>query len=172
VRRRRFAHGIEAVIPANTVMMPADIFLAQISTSAIGDRPVYFSMTTQAYEELNLRPFLVRQGVAFKLHDGPVQADTARGIYPVPPGQAAPLIGPWMDIPRTETLLSEVFIHRSGIPTEWGHWVDAATDQIPAYYGYSHYGLAMMYDVIGRGQDAARHMALAEEWLRLANQRY
>jgi hypothetical protein len=165
-------HDIRVTIPADQVMVPADIFLAQIIDSSLGDRPIYFAMTTQAYDKLALRPFLIRQGVALKLNNGPVEPDSARGIYAVPPSQISALIGAYMDVPRTETLLSEVFMHRNGFPERWGHWVDAATDGIPAYYGYSHMGMAFVYDVLGQREDAERHGARADQWLRLANQRF
>jgi hypothetical protein len=166
------AHNIEAVIPAGRVMTPADIFLAQIIASSLDDRPIYFAMTTQAYENLSLRPFLIRQGVALKLNDGPVAADEARGIYEVPPSQLSGIIGPWIDIPRTEQLLSNVFMHRGGFPDDWGHWVDSATDNIPSYYGYSHLGLAYVYESLGEAEAASRHADIGTRWLRLGNQRY
>jgi hypothetical protein len=153
-------------------MVPADVFLAQIITPRSATGPIYFAMTTQAYEDLNLRPFLIRQGVALKLNNGPVEADPGRGIYEVPPSQLAGIIGPYIDVPRTEALLSEVFMHRGGFPDEWGHWVDSATDGIPAYYGYSHMGLAIVYETLGEVEARQRHMSIAERWLRLANQRY
>src|SRR5690606_21832883 len=57
-----FAAGrIETTIPRGTIMLPADIFLGFIITAAIEDRPIYFATTTQAYEELNLCPYLIRQ---------------------------------------------------------------------------------------------------------------
>jgi hypothetical protein len=166
------AHNLESVIPPNSIMLPSTIFLAQIIDAAMGDRPIYFAMTTQAYEELALRPFLVRQGVALKLNDGPVSADVARGIHEVPPSQVAGIIGPWIDVPRTELLLSEIFIHRGGLPERWGHWVDSATEGIPAYYGYSHMGLGHVYETLGEEQQAQRHYLIAEGWIRLANQRF
>jgi hypothetical protein len=167
------AHRLESTIPGGTVMVPADIFLAQIIDSSLGDRPIYFAMTTQAYDELRLRPFLIRQGVALKLNDGPVQPDSGRGIYEVPQqGGMASVIGPYIDLARTETLLTDVFMHRGGLPDRWGHWGDSATDGIPAYYGYSHYGLALVYQAHDHQADAERHMDIAEKWLRLANQRY
>jgi hypothetical protein len=166
------AHGIETVIPANRIMVPADVFLAQIIHAGLDDRPIYFAMTTQAYENLNLRPFLIRQGVAMKLNRGPVEPDIGRGIYEVPPSQLTGIIGPYIDVPRTEALLTDVFMHRGGFPEQWGHWVDAATDGIPAYYGYSHAGLSYVYEVYGETEAANRHMRIAEQWLRLANQRY
>jgi hypothetical protein len=165
-------HGIATIVPPNRVMVPADIFLAQILDAALDDRPIYFAMTTQAYENLSLRPYLIRQGVALKLNNGPVEEDESRGLYAVPPGQLAGILGPFIDIPRTETLLSEIFIHRSGFPDAWGHWVDAATDNIPMYYGYSHYGLGIVYDALGEAELAARHLEIGERWMRLGNQRY
>jgi hypothetical protein len=165
-------HGIESTIPEGTVMVPADIFLAQIIHASLGDRPLYFAMTTQAYDELNLRPYLIRQGVALKLNGGPVEPDPGRGIYEVPESQLSPVIGPYIDVTRTEKLLTDVFVHRGGLPEKWGHWVDSATDGIPSYYGYSHMGLAFVYQAHAREADAERHMAIAEKWLRLANQRY
>jgi hypothetical protein len=165
-------HNIETVLPQGMVIVPADVFMAEIIGAALQDRPIYYAMTTQAYEELNLRPFLIRQGVALRLNDGPVEPSEERGIYAVPPSQLTGLIGPYIDVGRTETLLSEVFIHRGGLPDEWGHWGDAATDGIPAYYGYSHMGLGMIYEVIGDEVQSQRHYDIGERWLRLANQRY
>jgi hypothetical protein len=163
---------IETVIPAGSVVVPADVFMAQIIDAALGDRPIYYSMTTQAYENLQLFPFLIRQGVALKLHDGPVQPDSARGIYPVPQdARSAQLIGAWIDLPRTEALAGDVFLHRGGLPDGWGHWMDAATEGIPAYYGYTHYGLALTYQALGMEAKAREHLDQLDRWFRLANVR-
>jgi len=165
--------NIQTVIPAGTLMVPADVLLANIIDTSLGDRPIYFAMTTQAYDELNLRPFLIRQGVAFKLNNGPVGEDPARGIYAFPEGNAlSRFVGPYVDVPRTEKLLSEVFVHRGGFPDEWGHWVDVATENMPAYYGYSHLGMAYLYSLHGQQDLAARHEARGNAWVRLANLRY
>jgi hypothetical protein len=166
------AHNLESTIQANSIMVPSTVFLAQIIDASLDDRPIYFAMTTQAYEELNLRPFLIRQGVAMKLNDGPVEPDAERGIYEVPPSQLAGVIGPYIDLPRTDMLLTDIFIHRGGLPDRWGHWVDSATDGIPAYYGYSHMGLGHVYETLGEEDVAERHYEIAERWLILANQRY
>jgi len=169
------AGNIESVVPEGTVVVPADIFLAQIVNSTQNDRPVYFAMTTAAYDNLKLYPFLVRQGVAFKLNNGPPQEDPARGIRRVPsellPPQLSGLMGPFVDVPRTERLLSEVFMHRGGFPDEWGHWVDAATDGIPAYYGYTHIGLAAVYQSMGDTAQSRKHQDHADRFIRLANVR-
>ncbi|NJD09021.1 MAG: DUF2723 domain-containing protein [Gemmatimonadetes bacterium] len=174
-RAGRGPGGIETVVPAGTVIVPADIFLAQIVSAALEDRPIYFAMTTAAYENLKLYPFLIRQGVAFKLHDGPLREDTVRGIRRIPsellPRQLGSLMGPFMDVPRTEELLSKVFVHSHGFPDEWGHWVDSATDGSPAYYAYTHLGLAAVYQAMGDTTRSRIHQGQTERFLRLANVR-
>lgn len=165
-------HNVSTVIPPERVMVPADIFLAQILDAALDDRPIYFAMTTQAYENLNLRPYLIRQGLALKMNNGPVEEDHGRGIYAMPPGQLSGLIGPFIDVPRTEALLGEVFVHRGGFPDEWGHWVDSATDNIPSYYGWSHYGLAILYESLGEAERMQYHLDLGDRWRRLGEQRF
>ena len=169
------AGRIESTVQPGTVVVPADIFLAQIINASLGDRPIYFAMTTAAFENLNLYPYLLRQGVALKLHDGPLADDPARGIARVPQellGESlARLTGPYMDVTRTEQLLSSVFVHHDGFPADWGHWVDAATDGIPAYYGYTHLGLAAVYQSLGQEALFTKHREQAEEWLRLSNVR-
>ena len=164
------AGNIETVLERGTVMIPADAFMAAMINAGIDDRPIYYAMTTQGYEELNLGGYLIRQGVAFKLHNGPVQPDSARGIFAVPAAETG-LVGPYIDLPRTERLVSSVFIHRGGFPEEWDHWVDSATEGIPFYYAYTHYGLSLVYQQLGREQEAAEHYRRAEEFLRLGNRR-
>jgi hypothetical protein len=164
------AGNIESTLSAGTVMIPADAFMAAMVNTAIDDRPIYFAMTTQAYEELNLRSYLVRQGVAFKLNNGPVQPDSARGIYTVP-GDATQLIGPHIDLPRTESLINDVFLHRGGFPERWNHWVDSATEGIPFYYAYTHFGLALVLNQLGYADRASEHMQKGDSFLRLGQRR-
>jgi hypothetical protein len=165
-------HNLRTVIPPDRVMVPADVFLAQIVDTALDDRPIYFAMTTQAYDNLSLRPFLIRQGVALRLNNGPVEVDAGRGIHRMPESQLAGIMGPYVDVPRTEALLSDIFIHRGGFPDEWGHWADTATEAIPSYYGYSHFGLAEVYTSLGEVERARHHMQQAERFLRLGEQRF
>jgi hypothetical protein len=165
------AGAIETTIPAQSVMIPASIFLATILFNSIEDRPIYFAMTTQAYQELNLRDFLIRQGLALKLNNGTPTADPARGLHELPPQLAAQL-NRFIDVGRTEELMANVFVHRGGFPDRWTHWVDPATDQIPAYYGYTHYALASVYEHIGDTERAQHHMARWEPFWNLAMRRY
>lgn len=163
------AGNIETTLPAGSFMLPARVFLAAMITTAIDDRPIYFSMTTQAYEDLALRPYLIRHGLAFKLNNGPVQADPARGIYRVPEDAMGGMAGPYVDLPRTERLLDEVFMHRGGFPTEWGHWTDVATYGIPNYYGVTHFAAAVVHTMNGDTIVANRHLERGYEFLDLVS---
>ncbi len=160
------AGNIQSTIPQGEVMLPADIFLAYIIQNSLGDRPIYFASTTQAYEELNLGQQILRQGVAYKLVDGPLQPDAARGIIPMP-ANIQPVTGPLMDVPRTAALLDSVFVHHPGFPDDFGAWVDGATQQIPMYYGYTHWGLSEAYAQMGDSVAANRHYQLGERFLAL-----
>ena len=56
-------------------------------------------------------------------------------------------------------------------PEQWDHWVDSATEGIPFYYAYTHYGLSLVYAQLGRQQAADEHYRRAEQFLRLGNRR-
>jgi hypothetical protein len=163
---------IESTIPPGTYLIPADIYMAQMIVSAIDDRPIYYAMTTAAYDDLHLRPFLIRQGLAYKLNNGPVQPDSTRGIYAVPEVGALPaLLGPYIDLTRTETLLNDVFVHRGGFPDRWNHWVDSATEGIPMYYAYTHFGVSAILERLGNTTGAAEHSARGQLFYTLAMKR-
>jgi hypothetical protein len=137
--------------------------------SAIGDRPVFYAMTTQAYDELRLRPYLIRQGVAFKLNNGPVEVDSARGIIPVPDTRGL-LMGDYINLPLTDTLVTDVFQFQGNFP-DWGHWVDSSTQGIPIYYGITEWGLMKVYEGLGDTAAMQRHGLRANEFLALGNRR-
>jgi hypothetical protein len=158
--------NIETTIRQGEVMLPADLFLGYIITNALGDRPIYFASTTQAFEELNLGRQIVRQGVAFKLINGPLQADLQKGLIPMPEVlQGA--VGPVLDLPRTAALVDRVFVHHPGFPDDFPAWVDGATQQIPMYYGYTHWGLSQAYATIGDTVSSNKHYAEGERFLAL-----
>jgi hypothetical protein len=162
-----FAVGnIQSVIPQGEVMLPADLFLGYIITTALQDRPIYFASTTQAYEELNLGNQILRQGVAYKLINGPLQPDLQKGIIPMP-AELQPATGPLIDLPRTAALVDSVFVHHPGFPDDFGAWVDGATQQIPMYYGYTHYGLAQAYATVGDTARSNYHLQQGERFLAL-----
>ncbi|MBI4410603.1 MAG: hypothetical protein HY561_12895, partial [Gemmatimonadetes bacterium] len=163
------AGAVESAIDRGTVMIPADMFMTAIITEAIDDRPVYFATTTQAYEKLNLTGHLIRQGVAFKLNNGPVQPDPARGIIAMPPenNPMAGITGLFLDLPRTDSLVWNVFLHRGGIPDRWTRWVDPATQGIPYYYAYTHFAAAQGHELLGHADQVQKHMERAQAWVAL-----
>ena len=164
------AGNIETVIPAEEVMLPADIFLGYIVTNALKDRPIYFATTTQAFDELRLGSNILRQGVAFKLIDGPIKPDPARGIIAMPE-QYMSVSGPYFDLPRTAELVHHVFVHHPGFPDKFKAWVDIATQQIPLYYGYTHLALAEAYATVGDSINAKKEEQEFNRFMRLSNTR-
>jgi hypothetical protein len=159
------AGRIEATIPAGTVVTPADTFVTAIVQAVIGKRPVHF-MAGGSAATLGLEPFLVRQGLTMKLHDGPVEP--GGGIAPVPPSDLSALTGAWVHLPATDTLLREVFIHRSGIPDDWPVWTDAPSGNIPAQYAWAHLAAAQAHADRGAPASALSHRGRARAWLRLS----
>ncbi len=160
------AGNIQTTIRPGEVMLPADLFLGYIVLNSLDDRPIYFASTTQAYEELNLGSYILRQGVAYKLIDGPIEADAAKGIISMP-RELQPATGPVLDVNRTALLVDSVFVHHPGFPDDFGAWVDGATQQIPMYYGYTHWGLAQAYATMGDTIRSAYHMQRGERFLAL-----
>jgi hypothetical protein len=83
------------------------------------------------------------------------------------PQNIQPVTGPLMDLPRTAALVDSVFVHHPGFPDDFGAWVDGATQQIPMYYGYTHWGLSEAYAQMGDSVQANRHYQLGERFLAL-----
>ena len=162
------AGGIMTIIPAGTFFLPSDVFLAHIIGTAIDDRPIFFASTTQAYQKLGLTPFLVRQGVAYRLNDGP--PEQGAGIVEVRDPSAALVSGRFVDLARTDSLLWTDFVHREGFPDNKEFWVDESTQGIPFYYGSAHVAAAQAHLALQDTTSARRHMLRAEQWYRLANQ--
>lgn len=143
---RAFALGeggvVRTVLPAGAVLYPWHQYTLGILNNALGDRPVYFASSGNAAEQLGLEMYLVRQGLAFKLHVGQLLEERPEGVVPMPAGSPlTPATGQFVDLPRTELLAEEVFIHRSGLP-QWDHWPDHSTLGIPNYYAWVYYALA------------------------------
>ncbi|MGQ0813184.1 MAG: glycosyltransferase family 117 protein [Gemmatimonadota bacterium] len=164
------AGNIETLLEQGEVMLPADLFLGYIVTQSLADRPIYFASTTQAFDELRLGDHVLRQGVAYKLINGPIRPDSARGILPMPPEYAG-VFGPYLDFPRTAHLVHNVFVHHEGFPDQWTAWVDVATQQIPLYYGYTHMALAQGYALLGDSAAMNREMNQFGRYMRLGNLR-
>ena len=161
------AGGIQTVIPPQSLIQPSDMFMAAIITTSIEDRPIYFASTTQAYRKLNLTPQLIRRGVALKLAGQPVVDDPASGIIPLPTAYQG-VLGSYVDVAVSDSLLWNVYHHHSGFPDEWNKWVDQSTQGIPFYYWHAHLAAAAGHAMSGNDADMAAHEARMSVWSRLA----
>ncbi len=159
------ADRLTFTVPGNRILLPSDVFLLNIVQSSLGDRPIYFATTTHAFDRIGLGPHLVRQGLALKVYNGELQPDPERGIHPIP--DAIQLPERFMDLPRTEALLWDVFVHRGGIPDEWDFWPEPSTTNIPWYYVFAHYAAYAAQLVEGNEEEADRHLERFEAWRRL-----
>jgi len=165
------ADRITATLPQGEEIRPSTLYMARMIQWSIGDRPIHFAMTTAAWDDLALRPWLIRQGLTYRLHDGQVQPAPGYGIWRAPNPEIESVTGPWLDVPRTEELLTHVFIHRGGFPDRWDHWVDSASEGVPLYYGTTHWGMAQAWRALGNEAAAASHARRAQAFLDLAFRR-
>jgi hypothetical protein len=164
------ADELEFTVPGGGILAPAHFFMLHMIQNAMGDRPIYFASTTAEYQRLGLTDHLIREGVAFRVSDGPIRTvaeDPDSGIVEIPEIPERAATGRYLNLPRTEELLSEVFVHRTGIPDNWSHWVDEATSGIPYYYAFTHLAVTQANVVLGNEEAARQHMERVEAWSRL-----
>ena len=128
-----------ARMEGGTVIFPWQQFALALIQNSIDDRPIYFASSGNAARSLGLAPYLVRQGLAFRLNPGPPDL-SPRNVL-IQNASVVPVTGPWLDEERTRTLVDEVFIHRGGIPDGWAHWPDRSTIGIPNYYAWAYVAL-------------------------------
>jgi hypothetical protein len=158
--------AIEARIAGGQYLAPWQRFALTLMVESIGDRPIYFASSGNAAASLGVQPYLVRQGLAFKLHNGPL--DQADYVH-LDPSPYTPVTGEWVDETRTRILLDQVFSHRGGIPDGWDHWPDIATLGIPNYYSWAY--LAVVQSTLQTGDRDAmeRYQERAEVWSKLGS---
>ncbi len=151
------------------IMLPWHQFALSAISSSLGDRPVYFASTTNAYESLGLESYLIREGLAFRLHNGNIAEHTPQDVVRMPASPLSSVVGEWMNVPRTEALVWEVFAHRSGIPDDWSFWPDRSTLGIPNYYAWAYYALAQAAQLSEDEEGMRRNRERAEAWALLGS---
>ena len=167
---RRFSFGeVETVLPQDTVLYPMHQFMLAILTATAGDRPVYFSSTSNVGDWLGVERQLVREGLAYRLQ-GPLRPEAPpTGLVPLPADSPLTAVtGHWIDVPRTRRLVEEVFLKRDGLP-EWDHWPDMAAAGFPLYWAWTHYALAQAAWVTGDAAESQRQVEQAEAWAALGS---
>jgi hypothetical protein len=174
--------NVTARLPGGQYLAPWQRFALTLMVESIGDRPIYFASSGNAAISLGVQPYLVRQGLAFRLNNGPLQ-DSAEAapdgeadstaIAPTTeftrlgPSPYSPVTGDWIDPDRTALLAEEVFVHRGGLPHDWEHWPDIATLGIPNYYSWVYLALMQAATQEGDAQSVVRYRDEAEAWSRL-----
>ncbi|HSR43330.1 MAG TPA: hypothetical protein VLL48_14175, partial [Longimicrobiales bacterium] len=160
--------NVRATLREGQFLLPWNQFALAMVNTAIGDRPIYFASSGNAAETLGLSPYLIREGLAFRLHNGELDPETTAGdVVEIRSGRLRSVTGPWLHVPRTRTLAWEVFVHRSGIPDEWGHWPDHSTIGIPNYYAWTHYALAQAASERGDDEALERNRERGDAWAEL-----
>jgi len=157
---------IAGTVRGGDIVPPGDIRVFQIARQALGDRPVYFAATARpVWEKWQLQPHLVRQGLAFKLVDGPLEeSGTLVDLGEYLRGSGWPA---WHDRARTGALLEDVFLV-DGI-LAWDEWPDPSTrSSIPTAYYLAHFTHGMSEELRGDPDAAEWAYRRADRFARLA----
>ena len=146
---QRFAHGgISVTIPAG-YLFRGDIVMLRTIKDSFPDRPIYF--TRGATRRLDLRPYLLEQGLAYKLVGAPL----------VPSPDTLPTGESFLDVKRSAELWESVYRAPEAIARR-GDWVDRPSISIPLVYIDS--GLKVARALALRGDTpAARDVAARVE---------
>jgi hypothetical protein len=148
-------------------LYPWQQYALTIILNSIDERPIYFASSGNAATELGLDSALVREGLAFKLHDGSLEQDSVPGVLHMVRSPYLSVVGDWVNVPRTQLLVDKVFVHHDGIPDQWSHWPDQATIGIPNYYSWTYLALTQAALQEGDKTAAARYQERTEAWNRL-----
>jgi transmembrane protein TMEM260 (protein O-mannosyltransferase) len=146
---QRFVHGdISLTIPAG-YLFRGDVVMLRTIKDSFPDRPIYF--TRGATRRLDLRPYLLEQGLASKLVGAPQ----------VPSRDTLPTNDGFMDVKRSAELWKSVYRAPEAIAGR-GDWVDRASLSIPIIYIDSGLKVARALALRGDTAAAARVAARVE----------
>ncbi|MFQ5679512.1 MAG: DUF2723 domain-containing protein [Gemmatimonadota bacterium] len=153
---------VQARARGNDALLFPDLLVLVITRSALPDRPVYFAATAPpVYSRWGLEPHLLRQGLAHKLVDGPLES-TADTVW-----VGSALDVPWIDRARTEQLLWEVF--QVAYLEEWEWWPEPSTRaSIPAQYYLAYAALGLADEILEMPEESERAFQRAEKLLDLS----
>jgi hypothetical protein len=130
----------------------ATIFLIRDN---MGQRPIFFSWSDGGYPDqtLGLSPYLVSQGFVRKLMSKPVVANDSIVL--------SPSLG-FLDLPRTEKLLWNVYHWQAATRERPRGWVDQPSGSILQLYSVVYGGAARAFAAAGQGVLAARADSVAK----------
>jgi hypothetical protein len=136
------------------VLMLQDLASIFLIRDNLGKRPVYFSWSDGGYPDqtLGLSPYLVSQGFVRKLMPKPVVPNDSIVLNPS--------LG-YLDVPRTEKLLWDVYHWRSAARPRPRGWVDQPSGSILQLYAVVYGGAAKSLAAAGQKAEAARADSVA-----------
>lgn len=137
----RFSDRLTVELGTARYLYHPDFLVYRIVSESLGDRPVYFAATAPPiFEAWDLQPQLVRQGLAYKLINGPIESTDE--IVELDLGVQ---IG-WVDRVRTQALLWDVF--QVDYLLEDEIWTEPSTRaSIPAQYYLAYLTLGFAQDL-------------------------
>jgi hypothetical protein len=144
---QRFVHGdISVSLPAG-YLFRGDIVMLRTIKDSFPDRPIYF--TRGATRRLDLRPYLLEQGLAHKLVGAPL----------TPSRDTLPTGDSFLDVTRSAELWKSVYRAPEAIARR-GDWIDRPSVSVPLVYIDSGLkvarALALRGDTAAAGRVAAR----------------
>jgi hypothetical protein len=136
------------------ILMLQDLATIFLIRDNLGKRPVYFSWSDGNYPDqtLGLSPYLVSQGFVRKLMPKPVVPNDSI--------VANPTLG-YVDLPRTEKLLWDVYHWRSASRERPRGWVDQPSGSILQLYSVVYGGASKSFAAAGQRAEAARADSVA-----------
>ncbi len=161
------AGRLRGTIAAGTTIEPSDTFVAVILRSTLGRRSIHFMTPAPVVDRLGLQAYTVRQGLTWKLSDGPIPSTPGDRVVALPAGPLAAAFGAYVDVTRGDTLADEVWLRRGRVADPRAPWVDAANGSIPLNYAYALWALAQAHAQLGENDTARAYAARAASWARL-----
>jgi hypothetical protein len=137
------------------VLMLQDLATIFLIRDNIGKRPIYFSWSDGGYPDqtLGLSPYLVSQGFVRKLMPKPVVPNDSIVLNPS--------LG-YVNVPRTEKLLWDVYHWKSAARERPRGWVDQPSGSILQLYAVVYGGASKTLAAAGQSALAARADSVAD----------
>ena len=141
------------------VLLLQDLATIFLIRDNIGKRPIYFSWSDGGYPDqtLGLSEYLVSQGLVRKLMPKPVVPNASIAL--------TSSLG-YLDLPRTEKLLWDVYHWKSAARNRPRGWVDGPSGSILQLYAVVYGGASKAFASAGQATEAARADSVAKQVLR------
>jgi transmembrane protein TMEM260 (protein O-mannosyltransferase) len=138
------------------ILMLQDLATIFLIRDNLGKRPIYFSWSDGGYPDqtLGLSEYLVSQGLVRKLMPKPVVTSDSIVL--------SPSLG-YLDLPRTEKLLWDVYHWKSAARNRPRGWVDQPSGSILQLYAVVYGGASKAFEAAGQKAHAARADSVARE---------